>query len=124
METGKETEKFISDWLASAPGFSVLVELETVNDECIRIKKLQTWPSDRIGKGEATRALDILCRLADSHHIALCGDAMPYATQENAAIRLRLWLARFGFEPKSEGDRGLELYRAPRKTINMPAGRA
>lgn len=124
MQTGKATEKFISDWLAAAPGFSVLVELDAEDEHCIRIKKLQCWPTDRAGKEETTRVLETLCRLADYHNIALCGNALPYAKQLEAAIGLRLLLAHFGFEPSNQKVRELELYRPPKAPMHMPAARA
>ena len=118
------TERFISDWLAASPGFSVLVELDAENERCIRIKKLQTWPKDKSGNGEASRALETLCQLADVHGVALCGDAMPYAKGPEDAIRLRLWLARFGFEPGETTAVPAELYRPPKRALPMPGARA
>lgn len=118
------TERFITDWLAAAPGFSVLVELNAHDERCVRIGKLQTWPTDRVGKGEATRALETLCHLADLHGVALCGDAEPYAKRPEDAIRLRLWLARYGFEPSPAEHPQSELFRPPHSEIHMPAVRA
>ncbi len=124
MGTNGRTEKFISDWLAASPGFSVLVELNAESDRCVRIKKLQSWPKDKSGNGEASKALDTLCQLADVHGIALCGNAMPYAKQPEDAIRLRLWLARFGFEPSEEPQVQAELFRPPKQSISVGAAQA
>jgi hypothetical protein len=124
VQTSNRTEKFISDWLAAAAGFSVLVELSADNDRCIRIKQLRAWPKDKSGQSEASRALETLCDLADLHGIALCGEAMPYGKHAEEAIRLRLWLARFGFEPSDPTIVVDELYRAPKQTHPMPAAQA
>lgn len=124
MVTSDRTEKFISDWLAASPGFSVLVELDAQTERCIRIKKLRTWPKDKSGKSEATKALQTLCQLADIHGVALCGDAMPYAKRPEDAIRLRLWLARFGFEPSEATPVQAELYRSPKRDFHVEAAQA
>jgi hypothetical protein len=115
--------EFIDDWMAAAPGFSVLVELKAGANGNVTIEKLQTWPTDRQGRGEASRALMTLCRLADLHGVTLCGKAQPYSRKPEDAIRLRLWLGRYGFQPDKD-DQHLELFRPPRSESSMPAANA
>lgn len=118
---GERCEEFIADWMAAAPGFSVLVELRAEDNGSVTIEKLQTWPTDRQGRGEATRALETLCKLADIHGVMLCGRAQPYSKRAEDAIRLRLWLARYGFAPTGDDEQNLQLYRPPRQEPLQPA---
>ena len=124
MRTGKPTEAFILDWLAASAGFSVLVELSAEEERCVRIKSMQAWPSGNEGTGEGSRALETLCRLADLHRIALCGDTPPYSKKVEDAVRMRVWLARFGFRPAEAEATKYELYRAPRQEMSLPPARA
>lgn len=117
MDPARGAEAFIFDWLAAAPGFEVLVELKAEDDGSITIERLQTWPMDRRGKGEASRALQTLCQLADLHQVRLCGYAEPYTKRAEDAIRLRLWLARYGFAPATGEPDDLQLYRPPRQEV-------
>lgn len=117
MDRRDGAEAFILDWLAASPGFEVLVELKKEDDGSITIERLQTWPMDRRGKGEATRALKTLCQLADLHGVRLCGYAEPYTKRAEDAIRLRVWLARYGFAPASDEPDDLQLYRPPRQQM-------
>lgn len=110
--------------MAAAPGFSVLVELIAGENGNVTIGKLQTWPQDRQGRGEASRALATLCSLADANGVTLCGDVQPYARHPEEAIRLRVWLSRYGFQPSEENIGGSELYRSPRYEPSMPAANA
>lgn len=122
-EQGRRCSEFIDDWMAAAPGFSVLVELKAGVNGNVTIEKLQTWPTDRQGRGEASRALVTLCRLADLHGITLCGKAQPYTRKPEDAIRLRLWLGRYGFQ-NEDGEHNLELFRPPRPESSMPTANA
>jgi hypothetical protein len=112
----------VSDWLAAAPAFSVMIELKVAENCTVTVEKLETLPAENI-QGEATRALDILCKLADLHGVTLCGYTEPYGQGAHENVRLRVWLFRHGFVPSSDKPDEREFFRAPNqetlgRTIN------
>jgi hypothetical protein len=118
--TMNSKDAFVVGWMAAAPAFSVLVEL-SVGEHAVTIENIRNWPADKGNKSEATGALATLCHLADAHQVTLLGYSGPYAAGLEHTIRLRLWLARNGFEPASGEGEELRLFRTPRDRFGIPS---